>query len=81
MPRRLPAALTAVWNQGKIGADAARLRLLQGRARERVGTLLKLADMYRRIDRQLGLFLLPYVTTKDWNQGLRQIKDQLGTLP
>lgn len=78
---RAPAALTAVWNQGKIGADPARLRLLQGRARERVGTLLKVADMYRKIERQLGLFLLPYVTSKDWNQGLRQIRDQLRTLP
>ncbi|HYB62210.1 MAG TPA: hypothetical protein VEH50_12130 [Methylomirabilota bacterium] len=76
-----PAALTKAWNQGKIGGDPNRLRALQGRARERVGTLLKLADMYKRIDRQLGLFLLPYVSSRDWNQGLREIRNQLGTLP
>jgi hypothetical protein len=73
---RAPVALATMWNQGKL-RDHKRLSALQTRARERVGTLVKLADMYRRIDRQLGMMLLPYVSSKDWNQGLRAIRDQL----
>lgn len=75
--RDAPAALMRMWNRGQL-SDYKRLSLLQTNARKRIATLLNLAEMYRRIDQSLNITLLPKtLTSKDWHDGLRQIKKQL----
>jgi hypothetical protein len=75
-----PAAFVHLLNTGKLPADEKRLTALQVKARQRIGTLLKVVNMYRSIDRALGLALIPYVQTKDWKAGLKEISDQLKKL-
>jgi hypothetical protein len=42
-----------------------------------MGTMLKLADMYKRVDKALGVALLPEIKTSEWKKGLAEIKKQL----
>jgi|ERR1019366_388297 hypothetical protein len=76
---RAPGALIKMLSEGKL-KDHKRLSGLQESAKKRVVTILKLAEMYRRVDKALGLALLSEVTSKDWHDGLRQIRNQIRNL-
>jgi hypothetical protein len=80
MLKAAPAAFVKLFNSNKLPADATRLRLLQSKAKERITTLLKLADMYRNIDRVLGLALLPDTISREWKSGMREIRNNLRRL-
>ena len=75
-----PAAFVKLLDSGKLPADEKRLSRLQTKARARIGTLLKLADMYRKIDKVFGLALLPSTVSKDWKGGMREIRNNLKRL-
>lgn len=75
-----PEALARMWNRGQLRSDRAHLERLQHAAHKRLGTLLKVAEMYRTMDRQLQLMLLPHIASRDWNDGLRQIRNRLASL-
>jgi hypothetical protein len=77
---KAPDALVKLLNEGKL-TQHNRLSALQTRTRQSLGVMLKLVEMYRRIDRALGLFLLPHVSGNEWKKTLGEIKKQLKSVP
>jgi len=71
-----PDALVKLWNAGKF-QDYNRLTALKRRTRESLAVLVKVVEMYKRIEKTIDVLLLPQVASKDWKGGLRQIKKQL----
>ncbi len=78
--KKVPQALVQLLAQGKL-RDHSRLSALRTRAQKAIGTLLKVVNMYKEVDRALGVALLPKVTGKDWKDALTEIKKQLRMLP
>jgi hypothetical protein len=73
---KAPAALMQLLAEGRLTAHN-RLSALRTRARQAMGVMLKLAEMYRRIDKTLGLALLPQVSGNEWKKTLGEIRKQL----
>jgi hypothetical protein len=78
--RKVPTALLTLLNDGKL-RDHNRLAALRTKAQKTAGTLLKVVDMYRQIDRAIGVAVLPKVSGQDWKHAMKEVKRQLETLP
>ncbi len=78
--QKVPAALAMLIKDGKL-RQHDRLSRLRTKAQKTIGTLAKVVNMYRQVDRALGIALLPKVTGKDWDDALGEIKKQLKSLP
>jgi hypothetical protein len=77
---QVPVALVKLLTEGKL-REHNRLNALRTKAQKTIGTLLKVVDMYRQVDKALGVALLPKVSGKDWKGAMKEVKAQLRTLP
>jgi len=74
--QKVPDAVIKLISEGKL-TDHKRVSALRSRAKQAIGILMEVADMYRKVDKALGLTLLREVSGKDWNKTLGEIKKQL----
>jgi ribosomal protein L31E len=77
--QKVPRAVYTLISQGKL-TDHKRVSALRIRAKQAIGILMEVANMYRQVDKALGLVLLPEVSGKVWDKTLREIKKQLKTI-
>lgn len=77
--QKVPDALIKLLNEGKL-TQHNRLSALRTRTGKAIGILMEVVNMYRQVDRALGLALLPAVSGKDWKKTLGEINKQLKSL-
>lgn len=77
---RAPDALLKLVAEGKI-REESRLISLRTKTQTAMGTLAKVMDMYRKIERTIQVALLPRIKDKGWKESLAELKKQLKSLP
>jgi hypothetical protein len=70
---KVPSALVTLLAEGKL-RERRTLGALRTKTQTTLGTLLKVADMYRNVGAAIEIALLPDVSDKDWKKRLAQIK-------
>jgi hypothetical protein len=78
--KRAPDALLTLFAAGKL-REESRLRSLLTKTQTVMGTLAKVMDMYRNIERAIQVTLLPTIKGKDWKHSMAELKKQLKSLP
>jgi hypothetical protein len=77
---RAPDDLLKLVADGKI-REESRLISLRTKTQKVMGTLAKVMNMYRNIERTIQVALLPSIKGKDWKRSLKDLKRQLKSLP
>ncbi len=78
--QRAPDALLKLMTDRKL-KEESNLRSLLTKTQRVMGTLVNVMDMYRKIERTIGVALLPSIKGKDWPQAVKELKKQLKSLP
>lgn len=73
---KVPVALVTLLAEGKLRQHRT-LIALRAKTQKTLGTLLKVADMYRKVGTAIEIALLPDVSDKDWKKRLAQIRKLL----
>lgn len=74
--KKVPSALITLLAEGKL-REHRTLIALRTKTQKVLGTLVKVADMYRQVGAAIELALLPDVSDKDWKKRLAQIRKLL----
>jgi hypothetical protein len=78
--KRVPDALDKLIRERKM-KEESKLRSLLAKTQKIMGTLQVVMDMYRKIERTIGVALLPGIKEKDWPDAMKELKKQLKSLP
>lgn len=71
--KKVPSALMTLLAEGKL-REHGRLMALRTKTQKVLGTLLKVANMYRQVGAAIEIALLPKVSEKDWKKQLAEIR-------
>jgi len=78
--KRVPDVLDKLIRERKM-KEESKLRSLLAKTQKIMGTLQVVMDMYRKIERTIGVALLPGIKEKDWPDAMKELKKQLKSLP